>query len=291
MLSADEVHQLNRLTFGTTRASSATNASGTRVAKARGFGSEFLDFRQYQPGDDPRAIEWTIYSRLGQLVTRTYRTNAQLRVHLLVDVSASMTNGSPTKLACAAKLAALVGYAAIRAREAVGLATFSDTITQRLALSNSRSQLFRLFATLGAASAIGRSNIANALMTYGALEQGPGLAVVISDFFDEQALHGLRFLQHRGLTPVIVQVLSVDDIEPSLEGHVELVDVEGADGDPLFVDRESVLAYQAVLEEQRASLRAYCESQSLPFIHVTSSESFDGMLRSCSRAGLLVGQH
>jgi uncharacterized protein (DUF58 family) len=291
MLSADEVRQLERLTFCNANASSERTSSGARVARVRGFGSEFHDFRQYQPGDDPRSIEWTIYGRLGQLVTRTYRTNAQLKVHVLLDISGSMSSGAPDKLSCAARLAAIVGYAAIRGREAVGLATFGLAITHRLAPTSGRPQLLRIFAALSRVTAEGRSAIANSLMTYGGMERGPGLAVVISDFFDANGvLQGLRYLQHRGLTPAVVQVLSADELEPSLVGDVELVDIETPDTVRFLADAASVMAYKTQLAESRASLREFCDTQSLPFVALTSSESFTGMLRACSRAGLFAGQ-
>ncbi len=291
MLSADEVRQLDRLTFGSPNASPETASSGARVARVRGFGSEFHDFRQYQPGDDPRAIEWTIYGRLGQLVTRTYRTNAQLKVHVLLDISGSMGGGVPDKLSCATKVAAIVGYAAIRARDAVGLATFGGTITQRLTPASGRLQLLRIFAVLSGVAAHGRSAIENSLMTYAGMERGPGLAVVISDFFDANGvLQGLRYLQHRGLTPAVVQVLSEDELEPALVGDVELVDIESPDTARLLAGTESIVAYKAALAESRASLREFCDAKSLPLVELTSSQSFTDMLRTCSRAGLFVGR-
>jgi uncharacterized protein (DUF58 family) len=291
MLSADEVRQLDRLTFGSANASPETTLSGAHIARVRGFSSEFHDFRPYQPGDDLRSIEWTVYGRLGQLVTRTYRANAQLKVHVLLDISASMSSGVPDKLSCGAKLAALLGYAAIRAREAVGLATFNSAITQRLPPSTGRRQLFRIFAALSTVAADGRSAIGASLMNYGAVEKGPGLVVVISDFFDASGvLQGLRNLQHRGLTPAVVQILSADELDPPFVGDVELVDIETSETSPLFADAESVSAYKAALDENRASLREFGDANALPFLQLTSSESFADMLRACSRAGLFVGQ-
>jgi uncharacterized protein (DUF58 family) len=291
VLSADEVRQLDRLTFANTSASPATDLAGGRIARVRGFNTEFLDFRQYQPGDDPRAIEWTIYGRLGQLVTRTYRDSAHVRVHLLVDVSGSMSLGVPDKLSCASKVAALLGYAALRARDAVGLATFHSAVTSRFAPSAGRSQLFRIFAALSAVSASGRSAIGAALTDYARVERGPGLAVVISDFFDAAGiLDGLRSLQHAGLTPAIVQVVSDDELDPSFANDAELVDIETPGATPLKVAPAGVVAYKAALEQHQAMLGAFCEAHALPSLQFRSSASFPEMLQACSRAGLFVAQ-
>jgi uncharacterized protein (DUF58 family) len=290
MLSAHEVRQLERLTFGTANASPAMRPAGPRVARVRGFGSEFHDFRPYQPGDDPRSVEWTVYSRLGQLVTRTSRTNAQLRVHLLLDVSGSMGHGEPDKLSCAAKIAALLAYVALQGGEAVGLSTFSRTIAHRLAPSAGRAQLFRVLATLSRVNAAGTSGIEHSLTRYAALERGPGLAIVISDYFDLNALKGLRYLVHRGLSPAIVQVLSRDEVDPPFVDDVELVDIETPETAPVAVDSTRVVAYRRALAEHRASLRAFADTHSLPILHVQSSDSFADLLLACARAGLLIGQ-
>jgi uncharacterized protein (DUF58 family) len=291
MLSADEVRQLDRLTFGNTSASPATDLSGARVARVRGFSTEFQDFRPYQPGDDPRAIEWTIYGRLRQLVTRTYRANAQLRIHLLVDISASMSVGVPAKLSCATRVAALLADAGLRARDAVALATFNDGIVRRLTPSDGRSQLFRIFAALNGAAGSGPSAIGAALADYGALERGPGLAVVISDFFDPAGVRdGLRYLLHRALTPAVVQIVSDDELDPSIHRDVELMDIEAPDAAPLRVDAGAVAAYQRALAEHRTALGDFCAAHALPSLQLRSSSSFPELLEACSRAGLFVAQ-
>lgn len=287
MLSADEVRQLDALTFSTAGAAPSSQAGGARVARVQGFSTEFHDFRPYQPGDDPRAIEWSIYGRLGQLVTRTSRTTAHLQLHLLVDASASMSIGTPAKLACAVRVAALLAYVALRTRDAVGLAMFRDRIGERLAPAASRAQLFRIFAVLEGATPSGASAIATALTNYAGVERGPGLAVVISDFFDPSGVvDGLRHLQHRGLTPAVVEVVADEELEPDISGDVELVDVEAPDAEPRLASAAAVTAYKSALAEDRAALRRYCDAQGLVALHLRSSAPFTKMLNACAGAGL-----
>src|SRR6476469_10637513 len=94
MLSADEARQLDRLALGSSSPAAAAS-SGLRNARARGAGLEFHDFRHYQPGDDLRSIDWNFEAGLRQLVVRVFRAEGQLQLHLLVDISQSMTTGSP----------------------------------------------------------------------------------------------------------------------------------------------------------------------------------------------------
>ena len=291
MLSADEVRQLDGLTFGGASAAPASHAAGARIARIQGFSTEFHDFRPYQPGDDPRAIEWTIYRRLGELVTRTSRSTAHLHVHLLVDASASMSLGAPTKWACGAKIAALLSYIALRGRDAVGLALFRAGIDERLPPAASRTQLFRIFAALEHATPSGRSAIADALMNYGAVESGPGLAVIVSDFFDPQGvLDGVRYLQYRGLTPIAIEVVAEDEAEPAVTDVVELVDVEAPAEAPLLASPAAIASYRAALARDRAALRDYCDRHGLLSLQLSSSASFPAMLEACSRAGLFLAR-
>src|SRR5690349_707799 len=71
---------------------------------------DFADYRTYQPGDDFRAIDWSIFGRLDRLFVRLYAEEEDLTVHVLLDSSASMTWGTPPKLDYARRLAAALAY-------------------------------------------------------------------------------------------------------------------------------------------------------------------------------------
>ena len=290
MLSADEARQLDRLALGSSSPASAAS-SGLRNARARGAGLEFHDFRHYQPGDDLRSIDWNVEARLRQLVVRVFRAEGQLQLHLLVDISRSMTTGSPDKLDCARKLAAALCYVAVERRDAVGVATFDETIRAYVKPAAGRAQIFKIFETLRASEPVNRSAINRALIDYGGAVRGPGLAVVISDFFHpDGALDGLRYLLYRGLTPAIVQVVSDEELQPEIDGDAELVDIEDASGASLAVDVASVAAYQDRLARMSAELEAFCLSWSLPWLRVASSASFQSLVKACQQAGLLAGR-
>ena len=106
MLSVQESRQLDRLSIRAASSASPAAATSLRQAAAAGHGLDFYDFRHYEPGDDPRRIDWTIAARHRQLVVRQFRAEGHVRLHLLVDVSRSMTLGAPSKRDCAVKLAA-----------------------------------------------------------------------------------------------------------------------------------------------------------------------------------------
>lgn len=289
MLSADEVHLLDRLVLSGLPASAAGSSSGVRRARQRGAGLEFHEYRHYQPGDDPRSIDWTVEARLQQLVVRVARADGHARLHVLVDVSASMGLGTPQKVACATKLAAALSYVAVERRDVASVSTFCDAITQSVPPAAGRLQTLRVFQMLGAAAASGKSALDRALVTYGAAVRGPGLAVVLSDFLDPgSGLEGVQYLLHRGLTPALVQIVAPEEIEPDISGRTILFDVEDATAAPLVVDEAAVDAYRACMAEHTESLRAFCLTRGLPWMRVESTAGLTEMLSAAERAGVFT---
>ena len=98
MLTPGEAVLLERLTFGGAVTALPT-AAGVRRARGRGTGAEFHEYRRYQAGDDPRHVDWTVEARLRQLVVRVARADGHLRLHVLVDTSASMGVGRRRRIA------------------------------------------------------------------------------------------------------------------------------------------------------------------------------------------------
>lgn len=297
MLSASEARLLDRLVLGGSSASPLAAASGLRRTADRGPGLEFQDYRHYQAGDDPRLIDWTVEARLRQLVVRVSRAEGHLRLHVLVDASGSMSIGTPSKLACAMKIAAALCYVAVERRDAVAVATFGETVRDHLRIANGRAQLARTLELLAAAEASGPSSVDRALIQYGGAVRGPGLAVVFSDFFqnagatssrgESYARQGLRYLMHRGLTPVVAQVLAREELDPDVKGDVVFTDIEGR-GAPVAVDETAIGAYRQRLSDLAADLRRFCAAHRLPYLQLESSRSFEQLLHACEQASLIT---
>ncbi len=286
MISPDEARLLDGLTVGAGTAGTVPSASGLRRARTRGVGVEFHEYRRYQPGDDPRSIDWTVEARLDQLVVRVSRAEGGLRLHVLIDVSQSMSIGSPSKLSCAAKLAAALSYVAIDRRDAAGVATFDDGVRTFMSPAAGRGQLFRILDTLGSIATHGRSSMDDALLHYGAAVRGPGMVAVISDFFEPGGgLQGLRYLLHRGLTPVVVQVTAPEEWNPDLSDATEIVDVEEP-ARRLVVDIDMLVEYRRRLEQHVTALRAFCVTHRLPSVQIDSSSSFASQLARLQASGI-----
>jgi len=290
MLSVSETRRLDRLALAGKAVVSAAPAGGRSHPAARGHGLDFHDYRSYQPGDDPRLIDWTVDARLRQLVVRVARAEGHVRLHLLVDGSQSMSLGTPDKLTCAKKLAAVLGYLAVERRDPVGLATFDHTIRHVVPVAAGRPQLFRVYDALRHSPAAGASAIDRALIDYGAAFRGPGLVVVLSDFFHAgDTLEGVKYLLYKGLTPALVQIVADEELSPPVDDEVELTDVENPAAAPLVVDREARLRYIRAMTAASERLREFCRGRRLMWARIRSSASFDELLAASVESGLITG--
>src|SRR5690349_22866742 len=82
---------------------------GERRSKRKGQSVEFADFRQYVAGDDLRFIDWNLFARMERLYLKLFLEEEDLHFYALIDASASMEFGEPTKLQYAKQLAASLG--------------------------------------------------------------------------------------------------------------------------------------------------------------------------------------
>src|SRR3954465_10210935 len=97
--------------------------AGMHKSPHKGFSIEFAEHREYTPGVDPRHIDWRVLGRRDKLYVKQYEEETSLRLHLLLDASASMGYGSPgaatTKLEYASFLAASLAYLVASQHDAV----------------------------------------------------------------------------------------------------------------------------------------------------------------------------
>ena len=102
--------------------------SGLHRSPYHGFSVEFTEYRQYVPGDDPRYLDWRLYARSDRFYVKRFEDETNLRCHLILDTSKSMTFGSLgyTKADYAKTLCATLGYFLNTQRDAVGLVRFDE---------------------------------------------------------------------------------------------------------------------------------------------------------------------
>ena len=151
----------------------------------RGHGIEFSEVRAYQPGDPFQAIDWKVTARMGKPFIKKFVEERELTVLLAVDVSGSTDFGTRvrTKRDLSLELAALLGLAAARSNDRVGLLLFTDRVERWLPPRRGRSRLRQLLHVMAGHRPDGRgTDIGLALSTAARSLKTRSLVFVLSDF-------------------------------------------------------------------------------------------------------------
>jgi hypothetical protein len=115
--------------------------------------------------------------------------------------------------------------------------------------------------------------------------------VVLSDFLDRGGFaDGLRYLAARGLDAVAVQVLSPDEVEPTVTGDLRLTDVEDGTAAEVTVTADLLDRYRSTLAAFRARLAAECRRLGLGFLAATSDTPFDRLVLGLLRSGAITAR-
>src|SRR5436189_6394007 len=125
--------------------------SGLHRSPYTGFSTEFTEYRQYNPGDDLRYLDWRLLGRTDRYFIKKYRADTNTQCHLLVDTSASMnytSSGSVTKLHYAKFLAAPLAYHLNRQQVSVGQVAFDQKAHTHVPARNRTGHLPTLFGNL-----------------------------------------------------------------------------------------------------------------------------------------------
>ena len=161
----------------------------------RGRGIEFSEVRQYEPGDDVRAIDWNVTARMGAPYIKKYVEERELTVLLAVDVSASsaFTTSGISKRELAAEVAATLAFSAAANNDRVGLVAFSDRVEEYVPPAKDRRHVLRIIRELLYLEPEGRgTNIAAALAFLARVRKRRAIVFLLSDFFDEGYERQLR---------------------------------------------------------------------------------------------------
>ncbi len=262
---------------------------GERRSTVQGRGIEFDDYRAYQPGDDYRYIDWNIVSRLDRLFVKLFSEEEDLDVHLLVDASLSMAEGTPTKLALAARLAAAIGYIGLVNLDRVSVAAFTSAPGPRLGRLRGRGRAFDLLEFLAQLAPSGETNLALSIRRHLASARGRGLLVLFSDLLDPHGYEeGLLLARRYRYQTFLVHILADDELAPRLAGDLRLVDVETHAAVEITADAEALRAYAGARDAYLRGVERFCFRHGIDYLRTASSvPAEDLVLRYLRQGGLL----
>jgi uncharacterized protein (DUF58 family) len=279
--------QLERLTF-ISRRTRAGRVKGERKSPRRGSSVEFADYRHYEVGDDLRYVDWNAFGRLNRLYLKLFMDEEDLCVHLLVDGSASMDFGRPTKFECGVRLAAALAFVGFVNLERVAVAVFRDRLSEGWLPTRGRNQYLQVEGFLAGLAAGGPTRFNDSLQQYALRARDAGVAIVVSDFLDPGGYEqGLRALMERRFDIHLVHVLAAEELRPPFGGDLELVDAESGEVREVTVDAETLRAYERQLGAFLASIEAFCRAKELNYVRVASDVPLDDLVLRRLKGSLL----
>jgi uncharacterized protein (DUF58 family) len=259
----------------------ASGQAGTRSGRRAGSSIDFQDYREYQPGDDLRFIDWGIFARSDRLTVKLFREEVTPHLDLILDGSRSMNLEDTAKGVAAAQLAALLAAAAANAQcsQAVWLSgegflrLQNDTLTpsawENLELSGKRTpeESFHIsppkFRRLG-------------------------VRVFISDLlWPGEPVPLLRRLRDGAAALFVVQLLAREDADPPGHGNLRVVDSETGDEREIYIDSAVAGQYQENLAQLQQSWSDACRQCGAQMTTIIA-ENFEPSLKELEAMQLLA---
>lgn len=269
------------------------HASGDRPghARVRGrddpSGSELARHVAYTPGDDLRRIDWNVYARLGELLTRRFVAEREVPVWVLIDASASMGPAAPrSKLDLACAVAAILGAVSLAGGDRLSFAVvpaprWVGGPVQTHGPLRSRRDLSRLQQFLRSLEpATGEGDLVAGLEQATRLVRR-GLIVVLSDFlFERSVLDGLLgVIERRRCEGKLIQVLSREDIDPAwLRGQHRLIDRETGEDYEIEPSIATWERYREVLRQHLEEVRHAALSRGMSSVVTVTDEALERFL-------------
>lgn len=271
------------------RRASTDAQHGQRQGTSRGGQIEFKDYRNYAFGDDPRYIDWNLFSRLGKLFVKEFAKDENVPVIILIDTSASMDYGDPSKRIYSLKLACCLAYLSLSSNDKVCLLGRNSEETTVLNYVTGKNSLFKVIEFLLQLDFKGKTNLTLGLKETGQKARGRGLVFVISDFYDESDfLKEVKVLRAKGQNLSMLHVLSPQENDPSGIGKARLVDAETGEGRPVWVGKDAVKQYHAEMTKFKEQLHEDTSKHAINYIPISTDMPLDELVLGAFRKSGLI---
>jgi uncharacterized protein (DUF58 family) len=246
-----------------------------------GFSVDFASHREYIPGDDIRHLNWKVYGRQDRLYIKQYDAETNVDLHLVLDISGSMTIGDDdaSKLRYAVLLCASLAHLAAQQRDAVGLTLFADRVVEHFRAKAGSDHLLSLLSALAAPRQHPRATSARVLHEIADLVPRRGLVVVISDlYFDTpELLSALDHFRHYGHDVLMFHLLAPLERRMPADGAVKLVDVET--GEALeTIAHEIRESFTAAVGRWLDELHTGCLARDIDHVNLVTDQPLDTAL-------------
>ena len=262
---------------------SPQGTAGAELGRMAGESMEFMDHREYQPGDDLRRLDWAAYARSDKMIVKLFRQEVCPHLDVVIDGSRSMALQGTAKRRATAALAAALCTAADNAGH-----------THRVYLTGQGCRPITGGAEMPARwhglAFDARESPPESFRTLPPPWRPRGIRALLSDLlWLGDPLELLTALGDRAAAVYVIQVLAADDTTPPHRGNVRLVDSESGDVDELYLDAVAEARYRNNLQRHRENWRRAARQTGAVFVPLVAEELCAGWdLSPLVEAGILT---
>ena len=262
---------------------------GERRSRRKGQSVEFADFRNYVAGDDLRFIDWNMYARLDKLFLKLFLEEEDLHFYSLIDCSASMSFGTPSKFRYAQQLAAALSYIGLCRADRVKVEPLDGARTNSAPVLRGRQSLWRLLQYVESLEPNQNTPLHEAVKSFCIRNTGKGILVLITDLMDKSGYeNALKYLVARDLDIYVIHVLSQEEIDPDLTGDLKLVDCEDENIAEISVSQRLIDRYRQTLAAFIEGAREFCARRGIVYMMTSTERPVDRLVSRYLRQRGLV---
>ena len=251
---------------------------GQHRSPYHGFSVEFSEHRSYEPGDEVKHIDWKLYGKTNRLYVKRYEEETNLRAHLILDTSKSMsyTSNKVSKLDYGSYLLAALSYLMISQQDAAGVVLFDEKIRSFIPPKSTPSHLNTLLNVLDAPKPGNDTKIESVLHQMAERINKRGLVIIISDLLDEpkNVFKGLKHFRHRKQEVILFHILDRNELEFEFENRTKFVDMESGEEittDPWHIKND----YKNLILDIQKYYSRNCRLNKIDYVPLYTDDSLD----------------
>jgi|TARA_B100001013_G_scaffold339543_1_gene261687 hypothetical protein len=251
---------------------------GQHRSPYHGFSVEFAEHRSYESGDEVRHIDWKLYGKTNRLYVKRYEEETNLRAHLILDTSKSMTytSGGVSKLEYGSYLLAALSYLMISQQDAAGVVLFDESIRSFVPPKSTPSHLNTLLNVLDVKSPGVDTKIEPVLHEMAERIKKRGLVIIISDLFDEpkNIMNGLKHFRHSKQEVILFHILDRNELEFDFNTRTKFIDMESGEEittDPWHVQND----YKNLIKGLQDYYKSECRLNLIDYVPLFTDDSLD----------------
>jgi uncharacterized protein (DUF58 family) len=255
--------------------------SGMHRSPFFGHSVEFVQHREYTPGDDIRHLDWKVWSKTDRFYIKQYEEETNLRSTLVIDVSESMQygRGAMNKYSYGCTIGACLAYLLLRQQDSVAALTFDSDVRVRVPGRSQQTHIDAIVKAMDVSRPREKTDMHKILRQVTESVHSRSMIVIISDLLidREPLLRGLEMLCHRKHDILVFHVLDEDEMVFPFTGTTRF---EGMEELPhLLCDPRALRdGYLEALDEYLVEVRRGCTRLGIDYLLVRTSDYLDAVL-------------